>query len=389
MSRRTWRLSRLWACALMPVALGSFAIGGGKQSLAEMPTPNASPRATADNAKPPGAAVEADKDRPIELKIDSVIAKIGDSEQILLSDVIADVNEQFAQVSRTVSREQREMWLKSRLEIQVRQLIPIKALLAEVRREVLKENLDQVWKQVEDIFDRQFLPYLLEERKLETAAALDAQLKSAGGSLAKRKQQFVELAIAQQYLYDHAKFDEEVAPDELHDYYQAHYEQYDIKAKVRWEQLQVKFIGRTKPEARQLLAEMREQLRAGTAWEAAAQARSEGPTAAGGGKRDWTSQSSLKFAALDQALFALPVGAISEVLENEDGVQIVRVVERTPARVIPLEEKQREIKKAIVDQRSKQAEAEFLQKLLEQYKPRTWTVFDDGRALTIPSLPES
>lgn len=377
-----WKLrpSRLSICAAMVVVQGLVAMVGGWGVRAAEPTQ----QATADEGKPRDPPSEV---APKELEASAVIARIGPNEQILLDEIIGDVNKQFAQMSRRFPRDMEAMLLNQLVHQHVQQLIPIKVLLAELRRNITEENLQKGWDQAESIFDRHYLPILLEEHKLDTATALDAQLKSEGGSLEKHKQKFVELALAQQFLSDRTKVDEEVAPDELADFYRGHNEDYDVKAKVRWEQLLVKFAGRTKQEARRLIAEMSDQVRAGDVWEAVAKAGSEGPTAAEGGKRDWTNQGSLKFAALDQALFELPVGAISPILENEDSVQVVRIVERTPAGVITLEEKQDEIKKQIVDKRIKEAKEKYVRRLLDEYRPRVWTIFDDHRTLRFPSPP--
>ena len=378
----SWRPSRLSGCAFTLVALGLCAIvGDGKASAAE-PTTEPSKQAAANDGKPVDPQA---KDAPIELKTDTVIARIGPNERILLGDILADVYKEFAQRARRVPPEEHPRMLIHLIHLHVRQLIPLKVMLAEVRRKVLKEDLEVVWKQVEYIFDHRYLPILLEEHKLDTAAALDAQLKSEGSSLEEQKQKFVESQLAQQFICDHTKVDESVHPDELHAYYQAHYDEYKFEAKVRWEQLLVKFAGRTKQEARRLIGEMSDQVRAGAAWETMAKASSEGATAAEGGKRDWTSQGSLKFAALDQALFELPVGVLSPILENEDSVQIVRVVERKPASVISFEEKEDEIRKRIVDERIRLAKEKFIRNLLEEYRPRVWTVFDEGRMLNAPS----
>lgn len=99
----SWRPSRFWVCAPILVALGLFAISGGRQVLAEKPAPQSSKRATADETKPLDPSVKADNDPPIDLKADSVIARIGDSEQILLGEVIADVNKRFAETALHVS----------------------------------------------------------------------------------------------------------------------------------------------------------------------------------------------------------------------------------------------------------------------------------------------
>jgi len=129
-------------------------------------------------------------------------------------------------------------------------------------------------------------------------------------------------------------------------------------------------------EFRQLIADMGNQVRAGAPWDAVAKARSEGSTAEDGGGWDWTSQGAMKFKELDEALFNLPIGAMSQILEDDRSVQIVRVIERTEAGVISFQEKQSDIKKLIVEERIKKKKDEYVRKVMAEYKPQIWTIFD-------------
>jgi hypothetical protein len=355
-----------------------------------------SPPAFHRSASPPGAArlrisapgvtpgeaggARQAEGAPILMESTKLLARIGGGEHILFGDVMADVYKEFAQKSRRCPPDQQEALLMMLVHKQVHALIPFKVLISEVRRKVPKEELEKTWKQVEYICNTKFIPIVLKDQKLASVEAFAAKLKAEGSSLEKFKLTFIEQQLAQQFLSDHTKVDEEVHPDELKAYYQDHYEEYKYPAKVRWEQLLVKFASRTKQEARQLIAEMGNQVRSGVPWEAVAKARSEGSTAPEGGVWDWTSQGAMRFAALDKALFALPLGAMSQVLEDDRSVQIVRVIERTEAGVISFEEKQREIKKLIVDARIKKKKEEFVQKMMAEYKPQIWTVFDQPAA---------
>ena len=341
--------------------------------------PAAAPNSARLRISAPGAEALGEG-APIELETTKLIAKIGRNELILMGDVVADVRKEFAKLSRRYPPSQHQNLLDALVSKRIQEMIPVKVLLAEVRRKVPKEDLEKTWKQLEYIFEHQFVPGLLKERQLKTLADLDAQLKTEGSSLEKQQRIFVEQNLAQQFLSDHTKVDEHVHPDDLREYYEAHRHEYEFLAKVRWEQLLVKFEGRTKQDARRLIAEMGNQIRGGAPWAAVAKARSEGQTAAEGGMRDWTNQGSLKFAELDRTLFELPVGSMSTILEDEDNYQIVRVVERTEAGVASFEEKQREIKKLIVDERVRKKRSEFIVKLRQEYQPQIWTIFDERLA---------
>ena len=77
---------------------------------------------------------------------------------------------------------------------------------------------------------------------------------------------------------------------------------------------------------------------------AVVQRQSQGIDAKDGGYHDWTTRASLASEVLDQAIFTLPVGRLSERLEDSEGFHIVRVVERTEAGRVPFEQTQVDIK---------------------------------------------
>jgi len=324
-------------------------------------------------AAPPGAPQPGGA--PIPFESTKLLARVA-SEHILLGDVMADVYKEFAQQAKKYPAKDHQLLLQSLVYKHVQSLIPIKVLVAAARKKVPDDKWPEAMKQLSNIFDNQILPGMLKENKLASVEAFDAQLKAEGSSLEKFKLHFAETHLAQQFLADHTKVDEEVHPEELRAYYQAHYDEYKYAAKVRWEQLLVKFTNRDKQQARQKLAEMGNQVRSGAPWAAVAKARSEGITAAEGGAWDWTNQGSMKLKELDEALFHLPVGTMSRILEDERSWQIVRVVERKDAGVVSFEDKQKEIKKLIVDERIQAKKQEFLKATVESYKSQIWTVFE-------------
>jgi parvulin-like peptidyl-prolyl isomerase len=109
-----------------------------------------------------------------------------------------------------------------------------------------------------------------------------------------------------------------------------------------------------------------------------AKARSHGVSAAQGGFWDWTGKDSLRSKVLDEAIFTLPIGRLSEILEDDQGFHVVRVIGREPAAMKPFADAQVEIKKKIRAQRQSDAKAAFIAKLRQQTP--VWTAFDNDRA---------
>ena len=102
---------------------------------------------------------------------------------------------------------------------------------------------------------------------------------------------------------------------------------------------------------------------------AVAQRQSQGIDATEGGYHDWTSRGSLASETLDQAIFTLPVGRLSERLEDSEGFHIVRVIERTEAGRVPFEQAQVDIKETLRKEHIKSQVTAYVAKL-EAGNPR-------------------
>jgi parvulin-like peptidyl-prolyl isomerase len=124
-----------------------------------------------------------------------------------------------------------------------------------------------------------------------------------------------------------------------------------------------------------MLAAMGNEVLAGRPLADVARERSEGPTATSGGGFDWTGKGSLSSARLDEAIFALPVGQLSAIIEDGEQLHIVRVTERKEAGRTPFTEAQVEIRETLIAERRQQASDEYLAKLRQ--RTPVWTVFDD------------
>jgi parvulin-like peptidyl-prolyl isomerase len=123
-----------------------------------------------------------------------------------------------------------------------------------------------------------------------------------------------------------------------------------------------------------MLASMGNEVLAGRPFAEVARAKSEGPTAAAGGAFDWTTKGSLASKQLDEAVFSLPEGQLSAIIEEEQSLHVVRVVEREEAGRTPFVEAQVEIRARLTAERHEQALQDYLAKL--RVRTPVWTVFD-------------
>jgi peptidyl-prolyl cis-trans isomerase C len=186
---------------------------------------------------------------------------------------------------------------------------------------------------------------------------------------------FFERGIAQEWLRKNAGGDEEIPHAEMIAWYQNHLADYDYPAKARFEAITVKDgLKRSRQQAWQLLAEMGNEVLAGRPLADVAKARSEGPTASTGGQFDWATKGSLSSKVLDEAIFSLPVGQLSTILEDEHALHIIRVTERKEAGRISFVEAQVEIRNTLHDERKQRQMDEYLARLRE--RTPIWTIFD-------------
>ena len=96
---------------------------------------------------------------------------------------------------------------------------------------------------------------------------------------------------------------------------------------------------------------------------------------------------SLVSEVLDQALFTLPVGQLSEILEDRHGFHIIRVVQRSDPDLMPFADAQVEIKKKIRDERTSDKRQKYLAGLRK--KIRVWNIFKDAEVREAEPADES
>jgi parvulin-like peptidyl-prolyl isomerase len=119
-----------------------------------------------------------------------------------------------------------------------------------------------------------------------------------------------------------------------------------------------------------------------------AKAHSHGFSAADGGVNDWTTQGSLRSTALDATIFALPVGALSQIVEDEDGFHIVRVIEREEHHHVPFNEVQAEIKQRLLDKDQAKGMTQYLAKLRERTPVSDLLKGDNSTIAARPANPQ-
>ena len=316
----------------------------------------------------------------VSLETAQVVARVG-PEVVLESDLLTPkALDWLASVSPGLKPEQvRELRLKICEQV-IQQHIETLLVYVDACREIPEDKLPEIRKSVDKAFDEQVLPKMMQEAGAANSLEFEQSLRAKGQSLDRMRKTFFERGLAQEWVRKRVKTNEEVAHADMIAWYQNHLADYDFPAKARFETLTVKTgLKRSRQQAWDLIASMGNEVLAGRAFAEVAKARSEGPTASQGGAFDWTTKGSLASKTLDEAIFSLPVGQLSTILEDGDtALHIVRVVERSEAGRVPFIEAQVDIRQRLLDERRKAGSDEYFSRLRE--RTPVWTVFDDKTA---------
>ena len=242
-----------------------------------------------------------------------------------------------------------------------------KKLLVERLRSGLKA--EQV-KLMENHIDEQFakeIEKLKKEHKVTNKHELELELNKKGTTLKFVKDNFALEQLAGECIAIKADKADPIERPDLLAYYQTHTDEFNVPAKVKWQQIQVSIAGAMtkddKKAARKKLDEAIAELDKGVPFEDVAKTYSDGPHAKEGGSRDWLEAGNLADTKLETKLFALPVNEISEIHEGPTSFSVVRVTEKQAAGRQPFEDVQREISRIIENEQRANRPKKFLREL--------------------------
>ncbi len=311
-------------------------------------------------------------DPPKLLEAGQVLVWVG-PDVIVAGDLLPVIDEMIAtkggdNIAPTVLEQQKKLLLKQF----AMNMVETKLIYADAKRTVPVANFPKIEENLAKEFEKSKLKELLKQYEVTNTSELDVKLHRYGSSLEKQKKTYQERMLATSWLQQQIKTEEEPRRDELLAYYNEHRSEYEFGAKARWEHVAARFERfPDKGAAYQAIAEWGNDILKGVPLAEVAKARSQDGSASQGGQHDWTGKGSLVSEALDQAIFTLPVGSMSKIIEDQQGFHIVRVVERKDAGRMPFEETQAEIRKKFKnDHRDKQVK-DYIAKLRERTPVKT------------------
>jgi len=288
-----------------------------------------------------------------------VVAVIGQT-RILAGDLIPRVdgrlNEIIARAPKAPSDTERDYIRAVIFRSLLNQSIQLKILresflVAQVGSQTADKRRDaerKLQSRATQMFQESELPRLYKKYNVHTVSEVDQKLRENGSSYESARMDFIDQMLAHLYRSEAIPRDPAIALVEIRNYYDDNIEKFHVKAQARWEQLTASFEkSGGRDQAIALINDMGREAYFGGSMQAVAKLKSHEPFAARGGVHDWTTKGSLASVTLDAQIFSLPIGVMSEVIEDEFGMHIVRVLERKPAGIKPISELQDEIRERL------------------------------------------
>ncbi len=296
-----------------------------------------------------------------------LVAMVG-NEPIFVGDMLFEVNQLVEKFMPTAPQSIKNEEIKKIVPKLVPKYVDAKLLyIGTLRKLPAEADVNKILEQAGKEFDENAMGKMMESAGLKTAAEFDAQLRAQGSSLRKLRLSWSQDQLTKYFLSQQLAVDTEVTHQAMLDDYQARIAEYSVPARARWEQVMIRFDRtESRAETEKMLVEMANQIVYGANFASVAKKGSHGFNAAGGGQHDWTSIGSLVLTELDQAIFSLPIGELSEKIETADGFHVVRVLERTEATHKPFLEAQVEIKQRMLDEKRNAAFEKHLKKLRQE-----------------------
>jgi peptidyl-prolyl cis-trans isomerase C len=187
-----------------------------------------------------------------------------------------------------------------------------------------------------------------------------------GGMTAEKLRTDIETGLAFEMLFDKLFSDVKVGEEDITDYYNKNADSFKEPERVKASHILLKVdpsdTEEMKTEKREKLQSVLEEIRNGADFAEMAKTHSECPSAPKGGDLGFFERGRM-VPDFEQAAFALNVGEMSDIVETDFGYHIIKVIDRTEARNVPLEEARERITNYLDGVKRQEAANEYLEKL--------------------------
>lgn len=280
--------------------------------------------------------------------VDEILATVG-KEAILQSDVMAEIGPLLNDMRQTMAPDAFQAEANKVLHDALDKAIENKILYREAVAAGAKIEDKDVEERIQKFRDQ-----------YASAEEFNKVVADSGETLSDFRERLRKQILAVSYGFaKRRQFEKEaiVSETEIAQYYQDHQDEWNRPERVKARRifLPVPKEDKARAKAKAQLAAIKDELALGADFGELAKLHSQGPEAAEGGLMGWVNRGDL-VGDLDSALFALQDGGVSDILETEFGVLILKVEQHEAAGAAPYDEVRTEIEPIL---RSKYADERF------------------------------
>lgn len=314
----------------------------------------------------------------------SLVAEVN-GRPLFVDDLVGSIRLTIEADERYSDAQRRQILLqemKTRLNQRVDEEIILHALEGKVpkeQREALQEHIGRAFEQFLDSRESA----LMAEGKIQSPEELDQFLAQGGLSVGILRETFFRIQMVNGYIQTLTEQAQGGAPDrlELLEYYREHIADFTPEERLRWQEIRVDIQQQGGREvARNRMMEVIDQLKADqTKFGSIAREYSDALSAEEEGNRGWLSRGALRDKKLEEALFALPGGGITSVIEDKGYFSLYRVARHEYAKAPSFAVVQAEIELAIQQRRIETAKNKVMDDLRAAASVRT--IFDEDSEL--------
>jgi len=297
--------------------------------------------------------------------VDAIAATVG-TEAILQSELMQEIGPALNELRRTVTSQQEfdkqaEAQLRSALDQAIEsKLLLREALLAglDIRDETVEERINEIKKRFAS--NEEFQKEL--EAAGETMSDFRARVRKQimAISMGMRKRRELEKSV-------------EVSEADVAKYYDENRDKFAHSERIRARRifLEAANDADARAQAKARMEEIKKQLDAGADFAELAKTFSTGPDAAEGGLVGWVARGDL-VKNLEDAAFALPEGGVTDILETEFGLVILKVEKKEAAGAATLDEVRTEIEPELRAKYAAEKYAKWIEELRKRGRVRTF-----------------
>jgi len=297
--------------------------------------------------------------------VDAIVATVG-TEAILQSELMQEIAPALNELRRTAkSQEEFDNQAEAQLRSALDQAIESKLLLREallagldIRDEAVEERINEIKKRFasNEEFQREL------EAAGETMSDFRARVRKQimAISMGMRKRRELEKSV-------------EVSEADVAKYYDENRGKFEHSERIRARRifLEAANDAGARAQAKARMEEIKKQLDAGADFAELAKSFSTGPDAAAGGLVGWVARGDL-VKNLEDAAFALPEGGVTDILETEFGLVILKVEKKEAAGTATLDEVRTEIEPPIRAKYAAEKYAKWMEELRKRGRVRTF-----------------